>query len=96
MLSRAMLPVLTGWVRADGALVNHSILPEIVSAEPLAIAIPKGQQYRPLQTAVNQAIQRLYAEEWLQSRAQFWGLPEGVLPSMLSEADNGEPADEEP
>ncbi len=74
--------VLTGWIRPNGALVNHSILPEVISAEPLAVAIPKGQQYSPLQIAVNQAIQRWYAEEWLQDRAEFWGLPEGVLPSV--------------
>ena len=73
--------VLTGWIRPDGALAGHSLLPNLISAEPLAVAIPKGQQYSPLQSAINQAIQRWYTEGWLQSRSEFWGLPEGVLPS---------------
>ncbi len=82
--------VLAGWARPNGALVNHSILSEVISAEPLAVAIPKGQRYSPLQVAVNQAIQRWYAEEWLQDRAKFWGLPEGVLPSVLTGEANNE------
>ncbi len=82
--------ILTGWTRPGNALVNHPILPEIISAEPLAIAIPKGQRYSSLQSAVNQAIQRWYSEEWLQDRAKFWGLPEGVLPSLLTGEANNE------
>ncbi len=75
--------VLTGWTRLDGALASHSLLPNLISAEPLAVAIPKGQRYSPLQSAVNQSIQRWYAEGWLESRSEFWGLPEGVLPSAV-------------
>ncbi|WP_228025244.1 transporter substrate-binding domain-containing protein [cf. Phormidesmis sp. LEGE 11477] len=78
--------VLTGWTMPGEALADHSILPSIISAEPLAVAVPKGEQYSPLQTAVNEAIQRWYEEGWLQSRSKFWRLPEGVLPSAL---DNG-------
>lgn len=77
--------VLTGWSRTDSALRNHAILPSVISAEPLAVAIPKGQQYSSLQAAVNQAIRRWYAQEWLQSRAAFWGLPEGVLSPFENE-----------
>ncbi|MEM8503280.1 MAG: transporter substrate-binding domain-containing protein [Cyanobacteria bacterium P01_D01_bin.1] len=74
--------VLTGWTR-DGALTDYELLPSIISVEPLAIAIPKGQQYSTLQAEVNAAIQRWYAEEWLQARAEFWGLPEGVFSGFL-------------
>ena len=80
--------VLVGWTMVGGALMNHSLLPEIISVEPLAIAVPKGQQYTSLQTAVNKAIQRWYEEGWLQARAEFWGLPEGVLPSVLANEDD--------
>ncbi len=75
--------VLAGWTRPDGALANHSLLPDLISAEPLAVAIPKGQRYGPLQSAINQSIQRWYTAGWLQSRSEFWGLPEGVLPSAV-------------
>lgn len=68
--------VLTGWNRPGSTLMGHSILPELISVEPLSVAIPKGQQHGPLQAAVNQSIRRWYAAEWLQSRAEFWGLPE--------------------
>lgn len=37
------ISVLTGWIRPDGVLANHTILAEVISAEPLAVAIPKGQ-----------------------------------------------------
>lgn len=74
--------VLTGWTRV-GVLADHALLPEIISVEPLAVAIPKGQQYSTLQAAVNEAIQRWYADGWLQARAKFWGLPEGVFSGFL-------------
>ncbi|MFK8182341.1 MAG: transporter substrate-binding domain-containing protein [Phormidesmis sp.] len=54
---------------------EYRILPNIISAEPLAIAIPKGTQYSPLTSEINQALRRWYAEGWLQERAAFWGLP---------------------
>ncbi|MEL7331193.1 MAG: transporter substrate-binding domain-containing protein [Cyanobacteria bacterium J06560_2] len=73
--------VLTGWTQSLGPLENYTVLPTIISAEPLAIALPKGSQHRDLQTAVNQAIRAWYAEEWLQERAVFWALPSGRLQS---------------
>ncbi len=75
--------VLTSWEREPGAVANYFLLPEIISAEPLAIALPKGVQYNDLQLAINQSIRRWYAEEWLQERAAYWSLPSGVLPSFL-------------
>ncbi len=75
--------VLTGWVNQQGQLSDYSLLPNLISAEPLAIAIPKGTQYDELRTAINQSVRSWYAEEWLQERANFWTLPSGVLPSFL-------------
>lgn len=74
--------VLTGWQQDDGPLSGYTLLPEIISAEPLAIAIPKGSQYDELHTTINQAIRRWYDEAWLQERAAFWNLPSGLLPSV--------------
>ena len=66
--------VLAGWSLESGA-EGYRILPNILSADPLAIAIPKGTRYNPLRTEINQAVRRWYAEGWLQSRAAYWGLP---------------------
>lgn len=64
---------LTGWLLAPDT--QYRLLPSIISAEPLSVAIPKGVQYAPLQEAVNRALRRWYAEGWLQERAAYWGLP---------------------
>ena len=64
--------VLAGWL-ADNA--DYRILPSIVSAEPLAIAMPKGTRFNPLKAEINQALRRWYDEGWLQDRAAYWGLP---------------------
>jgi polar amino acid transport system substrate-binding protein len=42
---------------------------------PLAVAIPKGEQYGSLGQQVNQALDRWRAEGWLEQRATVWGLP---------------------
>lgn len=73
--------VLTGWVQPGGVLPGYQLLPNVISAEPLAVALPKGSRYDPLQRAVNQSIRQWYADSWLQERSEFWGLPSGVLPS---------------
>jgi len=78
--------VLTGWQREQDQGTGYFLLPDIISVEPLAIALPKGVQYNDLQLAINQSIRRWYAEEWLQERAEYWSLPAGVLPSF-SETD---------
>jgi polar amino acid transport system substrate-binding protein len=64
--------VLAGW---SVDLPSARILPNLISAEPLAIAIPKGRQHDPLRTEINQAVRRWYEEGWLQERAAYWGLP---------------------
>lgn len=66
--------VLAGW-QLEPTLPGARILPQIISVEPLAIAIPKGQQHDPLRTEINQAVRRWYEEGWLQERAAYWGLP---------------------
>lgn len=73
--------VLASWSLESGDQ-GYRILPNILSADPLAIAIPKGAQYDPLLTAINQAVRRWYAEGWLQARAAHWGLPAESLPPV--------------
>lgn len=65
--------VLADWLKNSDA--TYRILPSIISAEPLSIAIPKGTQYAPLKEAVNQSLRNWYSEGWLQERAAYWGLP---------------------
>jgi polar amino acid transport system substrate-binding protein len=64
--------VLTGWLHEAQ---TYRILPSLISAEPLAVAMPKGDQYDPLRDAINQAIRQWYETGWLQERAAYWGLP---------------------
>jgi len=65
--------VLANWLKNSDAA--YRILPSIISAEPLSIAIPKGTQHAPLKEAVNQSLRDWYSEGWLQERAAYWGLP---------------------
>jgi polar amino acid transport system substrate-binding protein len=64
--------VLSGWVQQ---YPQYEILPTLLSAEPLAVVMPKGLQYDDLRRQVNAAIARYAAEGWLRQRAVFWGLP---------------------
>ncbi len=66
--------VLAGWP-LEPTLSGTRILPQIISVEPLAIAIPKGRQHDPLRSEINKAVRRWYEEGWLQERAEYWGLP---------------------
>jgi polar amino acid transport system substrate-binding protein len=43
--------------------------------EPLAIALPKGQQFQSLHRLVNQTLDDWYNSGWLAQRIEFWGLP---------------------
>ncbi|MEL7523204.1 MAG: transporter substrate-binding domain-containing protein, partial [Cyanobacteria bacterium J06553_1] len=86
--------VLTGWVQPDGSLESGRLLPNVISVEPLAIALPKGQQYDTLKTEIDRLLRRWYAEEWLQAQMEYWGLPSGVLPSMLQHESSLNPLDE--
>ena len=66
--------VLSGWVQE---YPQYKLLPTLLSAEPLAVVMPKGLQYDQLRQRVNAAIRRYIAEGWLQQRAAYWGLPVG-------------------
>lgn len=64
--------VLTGWVQE---YPEYSLLPVQLGTQPLAVVMPKGQQYAELRAKVNQAIATLQADGWLLARTKFWGLP---------------------
>ncbi|MGB3297145.1 MAG: transporter substrate-binding domain-containing protein [Phormidesmis sp.] len=88
---------LSGWNRessgessGESGAASYRILPNILSAEPLAIALPKGTQYDPLRTEINQALRRWYAEGWLQSRAAYWQLP-AETSSLVDTSVNSQP-----
>lgn len=66
------ITVLTGWQQ------NHSgyyLVPSLLSAEPLAIALPKGTQYTDLRTLIGQTVTQWHQNGWLEDRSTFWGLP---------------------
>ncbi|MGC1306753.1 MAG: transporter substrate-binding domain-containing protein [Phormidesmis sp.] len=68
--------VLAGWLRSPAhTTLTYQLLPDLLSAEPLSVAIPKGTQYDSLRRAINQSLQSWYSEGWLQERAEYWGLP---------------------
>ena len=71
--------VLADWLKdgnsEDDGSMAYRVLPSIISAEPLSIAIPKGTQHAPLKEAINQSLREWYSEGWLQERAAYWGLP---------------------
>ncbi|MEM0979237.1 MAG: transporter substrate-binding domain-containing protein [Cyanobacteria bacterium P01_H01_bin.58] len=64
--------VLSGWIQE---YPNHRLLPEILTAEPLAIAFPKGNQYNNLRRFINNALNEWHQEGWLEAEATSWGLP---------------------
>lgn len=64
--------VLSGWIQE---YPGYRILTPFLSAEALAIAMPKGLQHDPLHRRVNQIVTRWYEEGWLAERATYWGLP---------------------
>ena len=64
--------VLTGWAQTDTTLFH---LPLFLSAEPLAIALPKGLQHEEFRQQINQALLKLKASGWLRQQWQYWGLP---------------------
>lgn len=64
--------VLTGWVQE---YAEYSLLPVQLGTQPLAVVMPKGQQYAQLREKVNQAIAIAHSDGWLLARIQYWGLP---------------------
>lgn len=68
----ADLSVLVGWQQQQQ---GYRLLPDQLSVEPLAIALPKGQQFQSLHRLVNQTLDDWYNSGWLAQRIEFWGLP---------------------
>jgi polar amino acid transport system substrate-binding protein len=64
--------VLAGWVQADP---SYRLLPEVITAEPLAVVMPKGTQYTSLRREVDGAIATWHETGWLETQATTWGLP---------------------
>ena len=86
--------VLTGWLQLSASSTSeYRLLPNLLSADPLAIAIPKGTQHDELRKEINAAIRRWYQEGWLQERAAFWGLPSGASQFVNLSPPNPPPTD---
>ena len=66
------MSLLTGWQQQNS---RYRLLDEVISVEPIAIAIPKGTQYSELRRAINDSLRQWDDEGWLQDRATYWGLP---------------------
>lgn len=65
--------VLAGWVQD---YPNYRLLPTLLSADSLSVAMPRGNQYDDLRRQVNGAIARWYENGWIQERVSYWGLPQ--------------------
>ena len=72
--------VLTGWVQE---YPSYRLLPVLLSAEALAVGLPRGLQYDSLRRQVNRAIEQWRTEGRLQERVQHWGLPSVGVPSQV-------------
>jgi polar amino acid transport system substrate-binding protein len=73
--------MLTGWAQEDS---QYRVLPDLITAEPLAVAMPRGLQYDELRRRVNQAIDRWRIDGTLRQQAVQWGLPEMGVPASIS------------
>lgn len=71
--------VLTGWAQEDP---NYHVISTLISAEALAIAMPKGRQYRELRRTVDQAVNQWQTNGWLRQQIRNWGLPGDGFPSF--------------
>jgi polar amino acid transport system substrate-binding protein len=75
----ADLTVLTGWVQE---YPQYHLLPTLLSAEALAVAMPKGLQFAELRQQVNQSIAQWQATGRLRGRVLYWSLPADGVPSL--------------
>ncbi|HEY9876979.1 MAG TPA: transporter substrate-binding domain-containing protein [Leptolyngbyaceae cyanobacterium] len=64
--------ILTGWVQE---YPEYHLLPDLLSAEPLAVVIPKGTQYDDLRNSINRTVNEWHQSGWLEERSTYWGLP---------------------
>ncbi len=72
--------VLSGWTQEDS---QYRLLPQMISAEPLAIALPRGVQYDDLRRQVNRAIAQWQAAGLLKQQVLQWGLPAEGIPESV-------------
>jgi polar amino acid transport system substrate-binding protein len=80
--------VLTGWVQEDP---QYHLIPTLISAEALAIAMPKGGQYDKLRRQVNEAVERWQTNGWLRQRIAAWGLLTDGFPSFTDASPDTAP-----
>jgi polar amino acid transport system substrate-binding protein len=73
--------VLTGWIQESP---SYHLLPFLLSAEALAVGMPRGLQYDTLRRQVNQAIDQWLHMGQLEERVEFWGLPLVGVPSRMN------------
>ena len=66
------ISTLVGWQQEQP---GYTLLPTVMTAEPLAIALPQGQPFNALRTLVNQSLLDWHQTGWLEERATGWGLP---------------------
>ncbi|WP_199296765.1 transporter substrate-binding domain-containing protein [Leptolyngbya sp. FACHB-711] len=71
--------VLAGWVQE---FPDDRLLPNLISADALAVGMPRGQQFAALRQQVNTAIEQWQESGTLQQRVLFWGLPEDGIPEV--------------
>ncbi|MGF1535136.1 MAG: transporter substrate-binding domain-containing protein [Elainellaceae cyanobacterium] len=64
--------ILTGWGQE---YPEYRLLPTLLSADALAVGLPKGLQYHTLHQEVDSAIEAWQATGWLRDRIRHWGLP---------------------
>ncbi|WP_416675630.1 transporter substrate-binding domain-containing protein [Egbenema bharatensis] len=74
--------VLTGWAQE---YPSYRLVPILLSAEALAVAMPRGLQYDSLRQQVNRAIEQWQTEGRLRERVQYWELPDAGIPSRTRE-----------
>jgi polar amino acid transport system substrate-binding protein len=75
--------VLTGWSQEEP---QYRLLPTLISAEALAVAVPRGRQYSELRQQIDAAVERWLANGWLRRQIRTWGLPAEGFPSLPAEA----------
>lgn len=64
--------ILTGWSQE---YPDYRVITPVISAEALAIAMPRGLQHDDLRQLINTAIERWQQDGWLSERESYWGLP---------------------
>lgn len=63
---------LVGWQQQQP---GYTLLPSVMTTEPLAIAMPHGAAFNDLRHLVNQSLREWHQTGWIEERSTFWGLP---------------------